>query len=309
LKAELIINLTAGGGKPRPHLKTIFEYLKENGFNFKASYTSYHGEAIELAQKAADKGIDLIVSIGGDGTANEIVNGIMKSKNNPSLGIIPLGWANDFIKSTDIPSDIIEACKILIKNKTKKIDVGVINNQTYFANICGIGFDAETAQLANQMKSKYPNLRILGAFVYVFATIKKLLSPFSYHNVKIKFDGQEIHSKILFIAISNGKIYGGRFNITPEAILDDGLLEICLVEEMGRFKYLSIIPKVFKGTHASIKGIKFYRAKEVTIQSSETILAQVSGEVIEGQKEFIITLLPKSLKLIVPNVNTVMSNK
>lgn len=300
MKTELIINLTAGGGKPRPHLKTIFKYLKENGFNFKVSYTSHHGEAIELARKAADKGMDLIVSIGGDGTVNEIVNGIMKSKNNPSLGIIPLGWANDFIKSVNIPSDITQACQILVQGKIKKIDIGVINSQIYFANICGVGFDAEVAQLANQMKSKHPNLRILSAFVYVFATVKKLLSPFGYHNVKIKFNGQKIHSKILFIAISNGKFYGGRFKITPRAILDDGLLEICLVEEMGRFKYLSIIPKVFKGTHTSIKGISFYRAKEVVIESSEIILAQVSGEVIEGQKKFTITLLPKSLKLIVP---------
>ena len=300
MKTELIVNLTAGGGKPDHHLVTVLEYLKEKGLNFKVCITTRQGEAVELAQKAADNGAELIISVGGDGTVNEIVNGIMKSKNDPSLGIIPLGWANDFIKSTDIPSDIIEACKILIKGKTKKIDVGVINNQIYFANICGIGFDAEVALLANQMKSKHPNLRILSAFVYVFATVKKLLSPFSYHNVKIKFDGQEIHSKILFIAISNGKFYGGRFKITPEAILDDGLLEICLVEEMGRFKYLSIIPKAFKGTHASVKGINFYRAKEVVIQSSEPVLAQVSGEVIEGQKKFTITLLPKSLKLIVP---------
>jgi len=262
--------------------------------------TSHQGEAVELAQKAADNGAELIVSVGGDGTVNEIVNGIIKSKNDPPLGIIPLGWANDFIKSTNIPSDIIEACKILIKGKIKKIDVGVINDQIYFANLCGIGFDAEVAHLANQIKNTHPNWNTLGAFIYVFATVKKLLSPFSYHNVKIKFDGKEIHSKILFIAIGNGKFYGGRFKITPEAILDDGLLEICLVEEMGRFKYLSIIPKVFKGTHASIKGINFYRAKEVLIQSSEPILAQVSGEVIEGQKEFSITLLPKSLKLIVP---------
>ena len=300
MEAELIVNLTAGGGKPHKHLNTVLKYLKENGLNFKVCTTSHQGEAVELAQKAADNGAELIVSVGGDGTVNEIVNGIMKSKNHPPLGIIPLGWANDFIKSTDIPSDIIEACKILIKGKTKKIDTGVINNQIYFANICGVGFDAEVAQLANQIKSKHPNLRILGAFIYVFATVKKLLSPFSCHNVKIKFDGQEIHSKILFIAISKGKFYGGRFKITPEAILDDGLLEVCVVEEMGRFKYLSIIPKVFKGTHASIKGINFYRAKEVVIQSSEPVLAQVSGEVIGGQKEFIITLLPKRLKLIVP---------
>jgi diacylglycerol kinase (ATP) len=300
LKAELIVNLTAGGGKPHKHLNTVSKYLKENGLNFKVCNTSHQGEAMELAQKAADNGAELIVSVGGDGTVNEIVNGIMKSKNDPPLGIIPLGWANDFIKSTNIPSDTIEACKILIKGKTKKIDIGLINNQIYFANICGVGFDAEVAQLANQMKSKHPNLHILSAFVYVFATVKKLLSPFGYHNVKIKFDGQEIHSKILFIAISNGKFYGGRFKITPEAILDDGLLELCTVEEMGRLKYLMSIPKVFKGTHESIKGINFYRTKEVVIQSSEPILAQVSGEVIEGQKKFTITLLPKSLKLIVP---------
>ena len=300
MKAELIVNLTAGGGKPHKHLNTVLKHLKENGLNFKVCTTSHQGEAVELAQKAADNGAELIVSVGGDGTVNEIVNGIMKSKNDPTLGIIPLGWANDFIKSTNIPSDIMEACKILIQGKIKEIDVGIINKKIYFANICGVGFDAEVAQLANQMKNKHPNLHILGAFVYVFATIKKLLSPFSCHNVKIKFDGQEIHSKILFIAISNGKFYGGRFKITPEAIIDDGLFEICTVEEMGRFKYLSIIPKVFKGTHASIKGVNFYRAKEVIIQSSESILAQVSGEVIEGQKEFTITLLPKSLKLIVP---------
>ncbi len=300
MKTELIVNLTAGGGKPHLHLKTIFKYLKENGFNFKVSYTSHPGEAIELAQKAADNGAELIVSVGGDGTVNEIVNGIMKSKNDPSLGIIPLGWANDFIKSTDIPSDIIEACKILVQGKTKEIDVGIINKKIYFANICGIGFDAEVAKLANQMKDRHPNWRILSAFVYIFSTIKKLLSPFRCHKVKIKIDGQEIQSKILFMAIGNGKIYGGRFKITPEAILDDGLLDICLVEEMGRFKYLSIIPKVFKGTHGGIKGVSFYKAKEVIVQSSELILAQVSGEVIEGQKKFTVTLQPKRLKLIVP---------
>ncbi|OGD16881.1 hypothetical protein A2V47_05635 [Candidatus Atribacteria bacterium RBG_19FT_COMBO_35_14] len=300
MKAELIVNLTAGGGKPHKHLNTVLKHLKENGLNFKVCTTSHQGEAVELAQKAADNGAELIVSVGGDGTVNEIVNGIMKSKNDPPLGIIPLGWANDFIKSTNIPSDIMEACKILVRGKIKKIDIGIINEKIYFANICGVGFDAEVAQLANRMKSKHPNLHILSAFVYVFATVKKLLSPFSCHNVKIKFDGQEIHSKILFIAISNGKFYGGRFKITPEAILDDGLFEVCVVEEMGRLKYLMSIPKVFKGTHGSIKGINFYRAKEIIIKSSKPILAQVSGEVIEGQKEFTITLLPKRLKLIVP---------
>jgi diacylglycerol kinase (ATP) len=299
LKAQLIVNLTAGGGKPHQHLEKVLQYLKEKGLNFEVCYTSQHGDAQELALKAADDGIELIVSVGGDGTVNEIVNGMMQSKNNPTLGIIPLGWANDLIKSIEIPSDPIEACKILIQGKTKKIDVGLINNQIYFANLFGIGFDAEVAKLANQMKSAHPHWNKLSAFVYIFATIKKLLSPFGYHEVKIKIDQREINSKILFIAIGNGKFYGGRFKITPEAILDDGWLEICLVEEMGRLKYLMSIPKVFKGTHKNIKGISFYRAKEIVVQSSEPILAQISGEVMEGLKEYTITLLPKRLKLMV----------
>jgi len=107
LKAELIVNLTAGGGKPNHHLTTILEYLKKNGLNYEVCTTSRQGEAVELARKAADNGVEFIVSVGGDGTVNEIVNGIMKSKHSPALGIIPLGWANDFIKSTGIPSDII----------------------------------------------------------------------------------------------------------------------------------------------------------------------------------------------------------
>jgi len=300
LNTEIIVNLTAGGGKPKKHLETVLNYLEENGLNFRLKMTSRTGEATELARKAADEGMEVIISVGGDGTINEIINGIMQSKNDPALGIIPLGWANDFIKSTDISPNIIKACHTLIKGKTKRIDLGLINQQIYFGNICGIGFDAEIAHLANQLKNKHPHWNTLSAYVYILATLKKLLAPFGYHEVKIKIDGQETQLKILFIAVGNGKIYGGRFKITPEAILDDGLLEVCVVEEMGRFKYLMSIPKVFKGTHRSIKGINFYRAKEIIIESSEPILAQVSGEVIESQKKFIITLLPKRLKLIVP---------
>jgi len=300
LKAEIIVNLTAGGGKPKKHLDTILNYLKENGLNFKVSMTSRPKEAIEIARKASDNGIEAIISVGGDGTVNEIINGIMQSKNNPALGIIPLGWANDFIKSTDIPPYIIKACQTLIKGKTRRIDLGLINQQIYFGNICGVGFDAEVAHLANQLKSRHPRWNTLSAYVYVLATLKKLLAPFSYHQVTVKIDGQEIQTKILFAAIGNGKVYGGRFKITPEAILDDGLLDICMVEEMGRLKYIMSIPRVCQGTHKGIKGVTFCRAKEVIIESSRPLLSQVSGEIIESQNKFVITILPKRLKIIVP---------
>lgn len=300
MKTELIVNLTSGGGKPKRQLESILKYLKKNGLNFTITYTDHQGEAVELAEKASNNGAELIISVGGDGTINEIINGIMLSKNHPALGIVPLGWANDFIKSADIPSNAIEACKIILKGNTRKIDIGIINNQIYFANICGIGFDAEVTHLANQMKSRHPDWHFLSAFVYVLATIRKLLAPFSYHQVKVKINQEEIKTKILFIAIGNGRVYGGKFKITPYALIDDGLLDVCLVKDLGRLKYLTIIPEAIKGTHEKVKGVYFYKTEEITIQSAKPIMAQVSGEVIKEQKQFKITILPKSLKLIVP---------
>ena len=309
MKTELIVNLTSGGGKPKQQLDIILKFLKENKLKFTISYTDHQRDAIALAKNASDNGVELIISVGGDGTINEIINGIMQSKNHPALGIIPLGWANDFIKSVNIPSNAIKACKIILKGNTRKIDLGLINDQIYFANICGIGFDAEITHLANQMKNRYPDWHFLGTYVYVFATIKKLLAPFSYHPVKVKINQEEIKTKILFIAIGNGRIYGGKFKITPNALVDDGLLDICLVKDLGRLKYLSIIPEAIKGTHEKVKGVHFYKTKEIIIQSEKPMMAQVSGEEIKEQKQFNITVLPKSLKLIVPSVNTVMSDK
>ncbi len=300
MRTELIVNLTSGGGKPRQQLDAILKYFKENRFKFVISYTHQQKDGIALAKKASDSGVEQIISVGGDGTINEIINGIMQSKNHPILGIIPLGWANDFIKSVNIPSDPIEACKIILNGNQRKIDLGLINNQTYFANICGIGFDAEIALLANQMKNRHPHWNILSAFVYIFATIRKLLAPFSYHPVNIKINQEEITTKILFIAIGIGKIYGGKFKITPNAVVDDGLLDICLVKNLNRLKYLALIPQAIKGTHEKVKGVYFFKTKEIVVQSAKPIMAQVSGEVIKEQKEFKINILPKCLKLIAP---------
>jgi len=300
LKTELIVNLTSGGGKPRQQLDPISKFLKENNFEFAVNFTNHHKDAVTLAKKAADRKVDLIISVGGDGTINEIINGIMLSEHHPALGIIPLGWANDFIKSVGISSNVIDACKVILRGNTKKIDLGLINEQIYFANIFGIGFDAETAYLANRMKDNHPNWHFFSAFVYVFATIRKLLAPFSYHPVKVKINQEETNTKILFIAIGNGSTYGGKFKITPHALVDDGFLDICLVKDLGRLKYLLLIPKAIKGTHENVRGVLFYKTKEIEIESKEPLKGQVSGEIIKEQKKFKITLVPKCLELIVP---------
>jgi len=206
LKAEVVINKTAGGGKANklfPEIIRIFDKMK---LDYHINWTTSLGGATELARIASHNGADLIVSVGGDGTINEVINGILSSQHQLPLAIIPAGWANDFIKSTSIPRDINEACQVIKNGKVRNIDVGIINSEIYFANVCGIGFDAEIADLANRMKTKYSYSKTFSSYVYVFAAIRKLLPPLPSFKMKITIDGQIIEKEIVFLAIANGQV-------------------------------------------------------------------------------------------------------
>ncbi len=299
MKAELIINHTAGGGKPKKHISAILSFFDSIDLEYHISWTPSSGGATTLAHQAAEQGFDLIISVGGDGTINEIINGIIPASTQPKLGIIPAGWANDFIKSTSIPKDILSACQIIPQQKTKMIDVGLINEQIHFVNVCGIGFDADIAALANKMKTNHPNWKTLSAYVYVFATIQKLLIPLPSFQAKITIDGQVIEGEMLLIAIANGRIEGGKFNITPEAEIDDGLLDICIIGKMNRFRCFYLLPKAIKGTHRDVTEVSFFKGKEVLIEVTKPVTAQVAGEILPAQKEYYIRILPQKLNLIV----------
>jgi diacylglycerol kinase (ATP) len=300
LKTELIINQTAGGGKARKLLPKILKIFNRIGLSYHISYTTCPGGATSLARQAADNGAEIIVSVGGDGTINEIINGILTSNNQPSLGIIPAGWGNDFIKSTSIPKDIYQACQVIKEGKTKTIDLALINQQTYFANVCGIGFDAEITALANQIKTNHSNWKSLSAYVYVFAAIKKLLSPIPSFQLKITIDDQVIEEDILFLAIANGRVEGGKFNIAPDARIDDGLLDIWIIQKMARGRCLRLLPKAIKGNHKDEPEVSFFRGKNILIEAYEPITAQVAGEILIPQKKYQIEILPKKLNLVIP---------
>ena len=301
MKAELIINQTAGGGKPQRYISEIINYFDSlSNFKYQVNYTPASGEATALALQAAERGVDTIISVGGDGTINEIINGILQSTKQPALGIIPAGWANDFIKSVPIPKDIISACQIISRQKTKMIDVALINKHTYYANIFGIGLDANIAALANIMKTKHPDWKTLSAYVYVFATIKILLSPIPFFRAKITIGDQVIEGEMLLVAVANGQTEGGKFRIAPEAEIDDGLLDIYIVRKMNRSRCLYLFPKVMSGTHLEVREVSFYRGKEILIETAKPVTAQVAGEILPDEDHYHIKILPKKLKLIVP---------
>lgn len=301
MKTELIINKTAGGGKAGKLLPEIISTFNKLNIPFHTSFTNSPGGATGLARQAANSGVELIISVGGDGTINEIINGILTANHQPALGIIPAGWANDFIKSIPIPNDIYQACQIIKEGKAKEIDLGLINQQTYFANICGIGLDAEITALSNQIKNNHPNWKTFSSYVYVLAAIRKLLLPLPSFKAKITIDDNIIEGEFLLLAIANGTIEGGKFNIAPDAEIDDGFLDIYTIQKMGRIRCFKFLPTIIKGTHRHVQGVSFFRSKEIIVETERPVLAQVAGEILIPQKKYHIQILPGKLSLICPS--------
>lgn len=290
LKTKLILNPYAGKKRLDKEIDTIKKTLTSEGLNFDLAFTQKPKDGIYLAKKAAEEGFNLIVSVGGDGTINEVVNGIIGFEE-VILGVISIGSGNDFAWMIGVcPKDIEKACKTLCHGTIKEIDVGVVNDR-YFVNGLGIGFDAQVAR----ERLKYKGI-LSGVSLYLYAVIKTL---FKYKSTpsNIKLDDKIININSLLIAIGGGKRCGGGFLLTPEAILDDGLFDVCIIQHIGKLKALCSLPKILKGTHTTMSEVNMYRAKQISVHLPISLIAHVDGEIIEGST-YQIELLHRKLKVI-----------
>ncbi|MEW6095017.1 MAG: diacylglycerol kinase family protein [bacterium] len=292
LKTKLILNPFAGKKRLDKEIETIRKILTSEKLDFELAFTQKPKDGIYLAQKAVEEGFNLIVAVGGDGTINEVVNGIIDFEE-VILGIIPIGLGNDFAWMIGLgPKDIEKACKTLSNGTVKKIDVGVVNNR-YFVNGVGIGFDAQVAK----ERLKYKGM-LSGLGLYLYAVMKTL---FKYKSIQanIKLDDKEININLLLIAIGVGKRCGGGFLLTPEAELDDGLFDVCVIQQIGKLKALCSLPKTLKGIHTTMPEVNMYRAKQIIVNLPVPLTGHVDGEIIEGNT-YQIGLLPKKLKVMYP---------
>lgn len=290
MKIKLILNPAAGRGKAKrtiPAIKQIFRDLK---VDFEMDITQRPGEATYLSREALRRNFRLIVAAGGDGTINEIVNGIVGS--DAILGVIPLGLGNDFAKAIDIPPGLKDACRVIHNGTTREIDVGKVNNR-YFINGLGIGFDAWVAWESHKIRCFFfPKL------LYLY-TVIRLLFRYKSASIRIDLTDTVLDKKALLIAIGNGKSSGGGFLLTPEAELDDGLIDVCIIDDISRLKLLRQLPKALKGTHKSLPYVTSLKTKRLTVDSSSLLLAHVDGEILEDN-HYQIEILPRSLKVITP---------
>lgn len=294
MKYLFIVNPVAGRGTGIKKWAEINIAAKQLGLDFEVVFTSEPGGGVFLAQEGVKKGYDVLVSVGGDGTINEILRGIIEEDalSRVKMGIIPAGTGNDLVRSLNIPFDIYSGVEVLKNANVQALDLGKVNGD-YFLNVVGIGFDGAVADEINR------DVRWLkGKFAYLFAVLKTLITYKSPH-MTIKIDDQVLQGKIFLVAIANGKYYGGGMMIAPDADLTDGEFDICVVKDVSKLEVIRVLPSIYKGNHVKNPFVKIYRGKKVFAESEERVLIQADGE-LKGTTPMGFEVEPKVLSVLVP---------
>jgi len=306
LSYKIIVNPVSGRGRGVASVPIINKYLEEHAIQFDLVQSERPWHAALLAQQAAFEGFDVVVAAGGDGTANEVINGLMAAKSSgklsthcPAMGILCVGRGNDLAYGVGIPADLRAGCQTLAKDYRRRVDVGHVvggdyPHGRYFGNGVGIGFDAVVGFVALKMK------RLSGFPSYIVAALKTIFLYYQAPLVRIEFDGQTVELSSLMISIMNGRRMGGGFMMAPLALPDDGLFDLSMAAKVSRLRIFSLIPHFLRGTQATQGEIRTARACSVNVQAiqgslpvhadGETICThgdRLSVEIISGQIDMV----------------------
>lgn len=290
MKLLFVLNPVAGKGKSIELMHIIKRICEKENIEYMIKLTPRIGGAEDITRWGIENNYKRIIAVGGDGTVNEVVNGIADSK--VVLGVVPAGSGNDFVRSISNPKKPEQYILDTIYGKVKKIDLGMCNER-YFINMASIGLDTQAA-IGTQKTKKY----FSGSVAYL---VSALLAIFSYKgwDLNIQIDGQAFYTKTLLTAIANGKFYGGGVQPTPDAKLDDGYFDICHVEHMSKEKMFRVLPKYMKGKHRDIKEVQFVKGKEILITSDNPFPLNLDGEIFITNKAHF-KLIEKGINIIAP---------
>ncbi len=287
----VILNPVAGSVKEADPVREHLQALQPEQFHI----SKQAGDAERHAREASEAGMELIVSAGGDGTLNEVVNGIATAGCNAVLGLVPLGTGNDFARSLGISSDIDAAIDHIVKGQTRAIDlVRVTSDQVrYFVNVSSGGFSGLVDEkLTPEMKQSWGPLAYLRCAAAAFSDLRG-------YTTSVSLDDQPpIEVDLYNVVIANGRYVAGGIPIAPEADISDGLLDIVLVPERGPADLAIVAAQILVGKHLGSEAIIFKRAKKVVINSRPGMWFNVDGELI-GNEPAVFELLPKALQFVV----------
>lgn len=287
-----IVNPAGGGGNSGRIWKRIAQRLDQSGQRYLAYFTETRGDGTRLAEQAVTAGAELVVAVGGDGTIREVINGINVNKN--ILGIIPLGTGNGFRRSCHIPGKWESALNGLSQWSPRVIDIGEVNG-TLFLNVVGIGFDAAVENIASE---KYKKLK--GYLSYIAAFFEELVL-FKTFQSSLACNGTVcLESDTLLVVAANGSYYGGNMCIAPQARIDDGYLDICLIKKMRAVETIYLALKVLLRKPLDHEAVIIKKTRQIYIYAESDIPVHIDGEVI-GKLPIEIKIKPAALKVLAPS--------
>ena len=266
----LITNPISGKGKAAAVAEQALQRLTVEGYTGRLELTTQAGDANRIAHEAIENGLHWVIACGGDGTIHEVVNAIAE-KPDVVLGVLPCGKGNDFAEALKIPTKPAAAIEVLLQGVTRKVDLGKIGNH-YFDTIVTCGYDAEVSRRVTEEGTPFS-----GTAAYVYTAITTL---FSYRSPTVRLEGDfgSYEGEILLTATGVTSSYGGGMKIVPEAIIDDGLFDVCIIEPVPHRTVLRLLFTLFWGGHAGHPAVQMHRTKSLTIEADPPILLYADGE-------------------------------
>ncbi len=303
--ARAIVNPVAGGHSIYREWPRLSKCLADAGLAFDYVYTEGVGHAVELAMAAVNEDYRYIIAVGGDGTVNEVVNGILNTSgaHNTTLGIVSAGTTCSFARSVGIPPDPASSCRLLTNQTKMAIDVGIVEYQSagqhtrrFFVNEADVGFGATVVEASKHIPNYFG--RKINYLPHVLGGVSSL---FSYKNKRIamRVEGETEDTFVCtMVVIANGTYFGGGMCVAPYAKPNDGLLDMIIFGDMRKTEMLKVWPMTYSGRHIGHKKVSLQKIKNVAIQCAEKVLVEADGELLgEGPVSF--SVLPSALSIVV----------
>lgn len=300
---RIIANPVSARGAGARAIPVIEKKLSQLQIDYDLVRTERRWHAAELARQAVLEGVDVIAAAGGDGTANEVLNGLLGASQNgnlqPAMAVLPIGRGNDFAFSMGAPVGLDQSIQAMAKAHTRTIDIGYLvggNNPKgrYFGNGVGIGFDALTGIEAEKMPY------ITGFTNYLMAAVRTIFimkAPL----IEIELDNEKLVQPSLMVSIMNGRRMGGGFWTAPQSVSNDGLFDLCIAREVTKLEMFALIPRFMNGSQASHSAIHMARSHKVKVTALKgTLAAHADGELIcQGCPQLDLEISSRQLRLVV----------
>ncbi|MEH7382734.1 diacylglycerol kinase [Bacillus sp. JJ1533] len=270
-RARIIYNPTSGRELFKRHLPEVLEKLERAGYETSCHATTGEGDATNAARIAVERKYDLVVAAGGDGTINEVVNGLAEQEYRPTLGIIPVGTTNDFARAIGVPRNIEGACDVIIEGNSVPIDIGRINDK-YFVNIAGGG---RLTELTYEVPSKLKTM--LGQLAYYLKGME-MLPSIRPTEVSIEYDGKLFEGEIMLFLVSLTNSVGGFEKLAPDSSLNDGLFDLLILKKVNLADFIRVATLAIRGEHINDPHVIYTKANRVKVNPTEKMQINLDGE-------------------------------